>query len=165
MRIIVGIFIRGALLLSFSLFCSALVFAADKKAANPQPDIPKQQPAIAASNAVIILPLGQSRDTRLFFTLSNKSSTPLVLTTIKSAQVSSIEWVPAQGLQGQNNPWTIGVNQSLVLDGKTRYLQLKGLKQSIGTGDEIQFELGFSDGSNMLLMAKARSAYDQIHGH
>lgn len=165
MEIVFSRAVCGALLLLSSFACASLTLAADKKAADQSVKIVKQQTAISASNAVIFLPLGQSRDTRLLFTLSNNSPRPLVLTSIKSVLVDSIEWVPAQGLQGQINPWMIPVKQSLALDGKVSYFQLKGLRQSISTGDEIPFELGFSDGSSMLLLAKARSAYDQIHGH
>jgi copper(I)-binding protein len=165
MKIIFSRALGNALLLSLILSHPVSTLAAQKDAASSQPSIPKQKAAITASNAVIILPLGQSRDTRLFFTLNNHSPKSVVLTSITSTQVGAIEWVPAQQQQGQVNPWAIAVNQSLVLDGKARYLQVKGLKHNISTGDEIEFELGFSDGSSMLMVAKARSAYDQIHGH
>ena len=83
------------------------------------------------------------------------------MTSIKSTQVEKVEWMPAQS---QASFWTIAAHQKLVLDGKKTYLQLQGLKQAISSGDELLFELGFSDGSSVLLVAKARSAYDQVHG-
>lgn len=165
MKIEVAITVCRALLVSFSLLCSSLALAADKKKADPELKVLKQQPAVSATQAVIILPLGQSRDTRLFFSLANNSPKSLTLTSVKSTQISSVEWVPAQTTADSINPWTIPAHQSLVLDGKVRYLQLRGLRQAVSTGDELEFELGFSDGSKLLLMAKARSAYDQIHGH
>lgn len=150
----------GNLLLVLSLFYVSAVLAIEKPTSVTQKAGEKKPAAVAARNATVILPLGQLRDTTLFFTLENKSAQPLSLTSITSDQIEKIQWVPAS-----SNFWTIAPHQQLVLDGKAHYIQLKGLKQSISSGDDLLFELSFSDGSSLLLIAKARSAYDHIHGH
>jgi copper(I)-binding protein len=148
------------LLAAISLLCASLVAAAEKS----QLENASQRQlttAVTAHNAAVIVPLGQGRDTQLIFTLNNSSSKSLRLISIKSAQVEAIQWVPHAGA----NTWNISPGQQLVLDGKKSYIQLRGLQQAISSGDELLFDIGFSDGSSMLLVAKARSAYDQIHGH
>jgi len=146
--------------LLLSLLCAPVTLAVEKRPKAQQQANEKKVAAIAASNATVILPLGQSRDTTLVFTLKNNSAQPLSLTSITSSQVQKIQWVPAP-----SSFWTMAPHQQLTLDGKAHYIQLIGLKQSISSGDELLFELGFSDGSHLLLVAKARSAYDQVHGH
>ncbi len=147
-------------LLLLSLLYTPLVLAMEKSQPATQKTNGKKVAAVVASNATVILPLGQSRDTTLVFTLNNNSAQTLSLTSITSSQVEKIQWIPAP-----SNFWTMSPHQQLTLDGKVHYIQLIGLKQSISSGDELLFELGFSDSSHLLLVAKARSAYDQVHGH
>jgi len=63
------------------------------------------------------------------------------------------------------NVWSIAPGQRLSLVPGRQYLQLDGIKNSISTGDELHFDVSLSNGKALTVIARAKSAFDQIHGH
>lgn len=121
---------------------------------------------VSVTNAVVYVPLVSNHTTTAFFTLQNNSAHPISITKITSRAVKKIVLIPAIPMKVDAvNPWLVPAHQKLVLNPAKQYLQLTGLKNSLSTGDELQLDVSLSDGKKLLLIAKARSAFDQIHGH
>lgn len=122
---------------------------------------------VSVTNAVVYVPLGNSDTTTAVFTLRNHSAHPVTITQVNSRAVKKVVLVPAAkpAKADDANPWLIPARHTLVLNPKKQYLQLTGLKNSLSTGDELQLEVSLSDGKKLLLIAQAKSAFDQIHGH
>ena len=121
---------------------------------------------ISVTNAVIYVPLGNSQTTIAFFTLHNNSTQPIAITKVTSQAVKKIVLVPAIPMAVDTvNPWLILAHETLELKPANQHLQLTGLKNSLVTGDELQLDVSLSNGKKLLLIARAKSAFDQIHGH
>jgi copper(I)-binding protein len=114
----------------------------------------------------VYVPLGNSKTTTAFFTIKNNNNEAVSITKISSTTVKKINLVPAVPTKENTpNPWLIPVGQVLVLKPERQYLQLTGLKNSLTTGDELQLEVSLSNGKKLVVIARAKSAFDQIHGH
>ncbi|MES2823746.1 MAG: copper chaperone PCu(A)C [Pseudomonadota bacterium] len=122
---------------------------------------------VSVTNAVVYVPLGNSDTTTAVFTLRNHSAHPVTITKVSSRVVKKVVLVPGviPAKADDANPWLIPARHTLVLNPKKQYLQLTGLKNSLSTGDELQLEVSLSDGKKLLLIAQAKSAFDQNHGH
>ncbi|MES2676298.1 MAG: copper chaperone PCu(A)C [Pseudomonadota bacterium] len=121
---------------------------------------------VSVTNAIVYVPLGNSDSTTAIFTLRNNSGHPVTITKVTSKSVKKVVLVPAIPAKADAvNPWLISTSHTLVLNSGKQYLQLTGLKNSLSTGDELQLEVSLSDGKKLLLIAQAKSAFDQIHGH
>ena len=117
-------------------------------------------------NAVVYVPLGDSQTTTAFFTFKNNTAKPITITKVASSVIQKIELSPpVSPAADAPNAWTIAAHQTLVLNPTSQHLQLSGLKSSLRTGDELQLELSLSTGKKLLVIAKAKSAFDQTHGH
>lgn len=142
-----------------SIWCciqSSQVLALDSKTLAP----------VSVSDAVVYVPLGNSKTTIAFFTIKNNNNEAVSITKISSTAVKKIDLVPAiPKKENTPNPWLIPVGQVLVLKPERQYLQLTGLKNSLSTGDELQLEVSLSNGKKLVVIARAKSAFDQIHGH
>ncbi len=121
---------------------------------------------ISVTNAVVYVPLGRSQTTIAFFTLHNNSAQPIAITKVTSRAVKKIVLVPAIPMAVDAvNPWLILAHETLELKPANQHLELTGLKNSLVTGDELQLDVSLSNGKKLLLIARAKSAFDQIHGH
>jgi copper(I)-binding protein len=155
-------FIKSCIFILFSFqFLSPYAAALPDKATNT-----KALTDISVTNAVVYVPLGSSDTTTAFFSLRNNSAHPITITKVTSPAVKKIVLVPAIPIKAEvANPWLIPPQQMLALNSDKQYLQLTGLKNSLSTGDQLQLDLYLSDGKKLLLIAQAKSAFDQIHGH
>ena len=156
-------------------FQSLQLFAADKKVAVPVN--PTINSSITVTNAVVYVPLGKAQTTTAFFTIQNTGANDVSIIKVASPAVKEISLVPMSAraptekasadssITGTSNPWTIPAGKSLALAPQQQYLQLIGLKNSLTTGDELQLEVSLSNGKKVIVIAKAKSAYDQIHNH
>lgn len=125
----------------------------------------KQLAPIVVIDAVVYVPLGKSQTTQAFFVIKNNSANDISITGASSAQIKKIELVPAPPKSATDaNPWQISAHQTLSLKADKQYLRLSGLKNSLTTGDELQLEVTLSNGKKLLVIAKAKSAFDQLHG-
>ncbi len=121
---------------------------------------------VSVTNAVVYVPLGSSNTTTAFFTVHNNTASPITITKVTSKTVKKVVLVPAIPIKADAvNPWLIPAHQVLVLNPAKQYLQLTGLKNSLRTGDELQLDVSLSNGKKLLLIAQAKSAFDQIHSH
>jgi|GEM_PF-686957 len=138
----------------------------------------KSLPLIRITDAVVYVPLGFSQSTIAFFTLQNKSGVDISITQVTSSTITKIELVPAiprtisqsttkatVNTIETSNHWLIPAGKTLVLHPNKQYLQLNGLRNSLRTGDELQLEVRLSDGQQLLVVAQAKSAFDQPHSH
>ena len=138
-------------------------------------------------NAVVYVPLGNTKTTTAFFTIQNGSATDVTIIKVSSPSVKQISLVPiplsasvstrstsskepateksASPISDTSNPWTIPADKTLALNPQHQYLQLIGLKNSLTTGDELQLEVSLSNGKKLLVVATAKSEYDQRHSH
>lgn len=149
-------------------FHGSCVFAAVEKTDKLQQDI-------RVADAIVYVPLASSQSTIAFFTLHNSSRADIAITEVTSAAINKIELVPAAPVQNtkksdakyinMENPWLIPAGKKLFLNPKNQYLQLNGLRSSLQTGDELQLEVRLSNGKHLLVIAHAKSAFDQPHSH
>jgi len=125
------------------------------------------QPAIAAdsrtsdinvTNAFFYVPLGTSKSTMGFFTVTNNSNSDISITGVSSSSAKQIRLMPEATL-------LIPAHQSVALKSSGRYLQINDLKTKLSTGDELHLVISLSNGQKLQLVALAKSAYDQVHGH
>ena len=152
-------------------FQSLQAAAVDKKTLAP----------INILNAVVYVPLGSGQTTTAFFTVQNNSATDVSITKITSPSVKKITLVPeasprvnakasaasksVSAITDASSLWLIPAGKLLVLDPKHQYIQLTGLKNSLTTGDELQLEISLSNGKKLIVIARAKSAYDQAHSN
>jgi|GEM_PF-2787351 len=122
--------------------------------------------SVKVFDAYVYVPLGKSQETEAFFTLQNNSASALNIVKVTSPQVKTIEFLPAKTTrENVADVWQLRAGQRLVLQPKQQYLRLKGLKNSLTTGDELQLEISLSNGQRIPLIARAKSAFDQRHDH
>jgi copper(I)-binding protein len=139
----------GALLLVFSIWPAT--FAAE----NTHP-IKKEALDIRVTNAFFYVPLGNSKTTMAFFTITNNSNTNVSVTGVSSQAAKQLRLMPESTL-------ALPAKQSVALKSSGRYVQIDGLKTRLSTGDELHLEVSLSNGQKLQIVALAKSAYDQVH--
>jgi copper(I)-binding protein len=118
----------------------------------------KESLDIRVTNAYIYVPLGASKTTTGFFTIDNRSGSDITITGISSNFAKQIKLTPKPVL-------VIPAQESLTLKPKGFFLQINDLKAKLNTGDELHLSITLSNGQKLQIIALAKSAYDQIHGH
>lgn len=113
---------------------------------------------IKVTNAFFYVPLGTSTRTTAFFTIINNSNTNIRITGVSSRLAKQISLVPQTTLE-------LPARQTLSLKPDGPYLQINGIKSGLSTGDELHLVLKLSNGRSIEVIALAKSAYDQVHGH
>ena len=113
---------------------------------------------ITVSNAFFYVPIGTSKTTTAFFTITNRSSSDIRITGVSSHQATQVMLMADLIL-------VVPAHQSIVLKSGGPYLQINGLKGRLSTGDELYLLVNLSNGRSLELVAFAKSAYDQVHGH
>jgi copper(I)-binding protein len=118
--------------------------------------IKKEALDVRVINAFFYVPLGSSKSTMVFFTITNYSNTNLSVTGVSSQAAKQVRLMP-------ENSWALPAKQSLVLKSSGRYVQITDLKTRLSTGDELHLEVSLSNGQTLHIVALAKSAYDQVH--
>ncbi len=113
---------------------------------------------IKVTNAFFYVPVGNSKSTMAFFTITNNSKNNISITGVSSNLAGQIRLMPESSL-------AIPAHQSVALKASGRYLQINDLKTRLTTGDELHLEVSLSNGQKLQLIARAKSAYDQVHGY
>ncbi|RZA06612.1 MAG: copper chaperone PCu(A)C [Moraxellaceae bacterium] len=113
---------------------------------------------INVTNAFFYVPLGASKTTTAFFTITNNSNKDISVVAISSSAANQIRLMPENSL-------LIPAHQSVALKSSGRYVQINDLKIRLTTGDELHLVVSLSNGQKLELIALAKSAYDQIHSH
>lgn len=113
---------------------------------------------INVTNAFFYVPLANSKSTMAFFTITNNSNSDISVTGVSSAAAKQIRLMPESTL-------LVPAHQSVALKASGRYLQINDLKGRLTTGDELHLDVSLSNGQKLVLVARAKSAYDQTHGH
>lgn len=134
-----------------SLFLIGLFFVAQLSAASGI-----QQSDLSVTNAFFYVPLGKSKESMAFFTLTNNTGSDIRVTGVKSAAAQQIVLMPESTL-------LVPAHQSVALKASGRYLKINGLKNRLTTGDELHLVLSLSNGRSVVVVALAKSAYDQMH--
>lgn len=111
---------------------------------------------IRATDAFVYVPLGASKSTRAFFTLTNNSNTTVSVTAVSSRAAKQLRLVPAA-------PLVLPAKQTVALQSSKGYVQLNNLQTQLRTGDELLLDISLSNGQQLHLVAVAKSAYDQPH--
>ena len=112
---------------------------------------------INVTNAFFYVPLGNSKTTMAFFTISNNSNADITITGVSSEAAKQIRLQPTGSL-------VVPAHQSIALKGSGQYLQINELKTKLSTGDELHLTVSLSNGKKLQLMLLAKSAYDEVHG-
>jgi copper(I)-binding protein len=131
--------------------------AGDKGAKNSAP-AKTEVLDIRATNAFIYVPLGASKNTTGFFTIDNRSASDISIAGVTSSFARQIKLMP-------NANWIIPAHESLTLKPNGSFLQINDLKTKLNTGDELQLTISLNNGRRLQIIAVAKSAYDQTHGH
>jgi copper(I)-binding protein len=113
---------------------------------------------INITNAFFYVPLPGSKTTMAFFTITNNSNTDVTITSVSSPAAKQLRLMPDSSL-------LVPAHQSVALKASGRYLQINELKTKLSTGDELQLTVSLSTGKHLQILAVAKSAYDQLHGH
>lgn len=113
---------------------------------------------INITNAFFYVPLGASKTTTAFFTLTNNSNSDISIIGVSSSAAKQVRLMP-------ENTLLIPAHQSVALKSSGRYVQINDLKTKLSTGDELHLVVSLSNGQKLQLIALAKSAYDQAHGH
>ena len=113
---------------------------------------------IHVTNAFFYVPVGASKTTTAFFTITNHSNSDIRITGVSSVQAGQMALMPEPVL-------IVPAHQSVTLKSGGPYLQINGLKGRLSTGDELHLRVNLSNGRSLELVALAKSAYDQVHGH
>mgnify|MGYP003554385187 CR=1 FL=1 len=140
----------GVLLLVLSIW--PVTFAAEKSQA-----IKKETLDIRVTDAFFYVPLGTSKTTMAFFTITNYSSVNLSVTGVSSPAAKQVRLMPESTL-------ALPAKQSVALKSSGRYVQINELKTRLSTGDELYVDVSLSNGQTLHIVAVAKSAYDQVHG-
>lgn len=112
----------------------------------------------SVTNAFFYVPLGASKTTMAFFTITNNTNNDVRITGVTSSAAKQIFLMPDPVLM-------IPAHQSVALKSSGRYLQINDLKGKLSTGDELHLIVSLSNGRSIDVIALAKSAYDQMHGH
>ena len=127
--------------------CVQAAFAADAR-----------MPEINVTNAFFYVPLGASKTTMAFFTITNNSNSDISIIGVSSSSAKQVRLMP-------ENTLLIPAHQSVALKSSGRYVQINDLKTKLSTGDELHLVVSLSNGQKLQLIALAKSAYDEVHGH
>lgn len=139
----------GVLLLVLSIGPAA--FAAENTLT-----IKKEALDIRATDAFFYVPLGASKTTMAFFTITNYSNINVNVTGVSSQVAKQVRLMPESTL-------VLPAKQSVALKSSGRYVQINELKTRLSTGDELHLEVSLSNGQKLHIVAVAKSAYDQVH--
>lgn len=151
----------GVLLLVFSIGHS--VFAVENTSGapvgglKPAGALKKEALDIKVTNAFFYVPLGASKTTMAFFTITNNSNTDVSITGVSSQAAKQLRFMPESTV-------ALPAKQSVALKSSGRYVQINELKTRLSTGDELHLEVSLSNGQKLQVIAVAKSAYDQVHG-
>ncbi len=140
----------GVLLLTFSIWPAT--FAAENTHS-----IKKEALDVRVTDAFFYVPLGASKTTMAFFTITNYSNINLNVTGVSSQAAKQVRLLPESTL-------ALPAKQSVALKSSGRYVQINDLKTRLSTGDELHLEVSLSKGQKLHVIALAKSAYDQVHG-
>jgi len=132
------------------------VIAADATKTDKRPVIGANS-EINVTNAFFYIPVGASKTTMGFFTISNNSNNDFTITGVSTNVAKQTRLMPAGTL-------IVPAHQSVALKSSGQYLQINELKTKLNTGDELQLTLSLSNGKKLQIIAVAKSAYDQLHG-
>lgn len=113
---------------------------------------------IKVTNAFIYVPLGTNKTTTGFFTIANQSGSDVSVTGVNAKFAGQIKLIPTA-------TWVVPAHGSLSLKPGGNFLQINDLKNKLTTGDELHLTLSLSNGQKLQIIALAKSAYDQTHGH
>ncbi len=113
---------------------------------------------VRVTKAIVYVPLGTSKTTTGFFTIDNRSASDITITEVTSNFARQIKLMPRPNL-------TVPAHESVTLTPKGSFLQINDLKAKLNTGDELQLSVSLSNGQRLQIIAVAKSAYDQTHGH
>lgn len=144
----------GVVLLTVSSFQCAMAAENANPAKNPATKLTAD---INVTNAFFYVPLGGSKTTMAFFTISNNSNTDITIVGVSSEAAKQIRLMPAGNL-------LVPAHQSIALKSSGQYLQINELKTKLSTGDELHLTVSLSNGKKLQLMLVAKSAYDEVHG-
>lgn len=144
----------GAVLLMVASFQCAIAAENTKPAINPATKLTSD---INVTNAFFYVPLGSSKTTMGFFTISNNSSADISITGVSSQAAKQIRLLPETNL-------VVPAHQSIALKSSGQYLQINELKTKLSTGDELHLTVSLSNGKKLQLILLAKSAYDEVHG-
>jgi copper(I)-binding protein len=111
---------------------------------------------IRVTDAFFYVPLGASKTTMAFFTITNYSTINLNVTGVSSQAAKQLRIMPEGTL-------ALPAKQSVALKSSGRYVQINELKTRLSTGDELHLEVSLSNGQTLHIVAVAKSAYDQVH--
>ncbi len=139
----------GVLLMVFSIWPAT--FAAENTQA-----IKKEALDIRVTDAFFYVPLGTSKTTMAFFTITNYSTINLNVTGVSSQAAKQVRFMPESTL-------ALPAKQSVALKSSGRYVRINELKTRLSTGDELHLEVSLSNGQKLYIVALAKSAYDQVH--
>jgi len=146
----------------FIIFNFQLALAADN-AANNSASV-KSAPSkkeildVRVTKAIVYVPLGASKSTTGFFTIDNRSASDINVTEVTSSFAKQIKLMPRPNL-------VVPAHESFTLKPNGSFLQINDLKTKLNTGDELQLSVSLSNGQRLQIIAVAKSAYDQTHGH
>ncbi len=109
----------------FLLGCAWQVTAAENTQANK-----KDALDIRVTNAFFYVPLGASKTTMAFFTITNYSNINLNLTGVSSQAAKQVRLLPESTL-------ALPAKQTVALKSSGLYVQINELKTRLSTGDEL----------------------------
>ncbi len=150
--------------MNYLIKCAILLMVLSLQCAMAAENVkPEKKPAatlttdINVINAFFYVPLGNSKTTMAFFTISNNSNADITITGVSSQAAKQIRLMPAGTL-------LVPAHQSVALKSSGQYLQINELKSKLSTGDELHLTVSLSNGKKLQLMLVAKSAYDEVHG-
>lgn len=111
---------------------------------------------VRVTDAFFYVPLGASKTTMAFFTLTNYANVGVNVVAVNSQAAKQLRLMPEATL-------SLPPKQTVSLKSSGRYVQINELKTRLSTGDELQLELTLSNGQTLNVIAVAKSAYDQVH--
>ena len=135
--------------------------AADDAAKSPavvKAPLKKEVLDVRVTKAIVYVPLGGSKTTTGFFTIDNRSASDITITEVSSSFAKQIKLMPRANL-------IVPAHESFTLNPNGSFLQINDLKTKLNTGDELQLSVSLSNGQRLQIVAVAKSAYDQTHGH
>ena len=146
----------GIFLIIFNVQSAVAANNANKNAASAYDK--KEALDIRVTNAFVFVPLGAGKNTTGFFTIDNRSNSDIIITGVSASFAKQIKLAPKTSLM-------IPAHESLTLKPNANFLQINDLNNKLTTGDELHLTISLSNGQKLQIIAVAKSAYDQIHGH
>ena len=121
----------GVVLLMVSSLQCAIATENTNSAKNPATKLTSD---INVINAFFYVPLGSSKTTMAFFTISNNSNVDITITGVSSEAAKQVRLMPEGSL-------VVPAHQSIALKSSGQYLQINELKTKLSTGDELHLSL------------------------